>query len=60
MQLMINGIACANVNTNGSVSVTFMIQSMRPSYAKISNHIVSNMGVTTQGMIRYACLFCKS
>ncbi|KAI6091568.1 permease for cytosine/purines, uracil, thiamine, allantoin-domain-containing protein [Hypoxylon rubiginosum] len=41
------------VTTNGSTAVTVMIQAIWPSYARISNHIESNMGITTQGMISF-------
>lgn len=41
-----------SVTTNGSMAVTVMIEAIWPSYAKVENHIASNMGITTQGMIR--------
>jgi NCS1 family nucleobase:cation symporter-1 len=40
------------VTANGSVAVTVMIQAIWPSYASVQNTIASNMGVTTEGMIR--------
>lgn len=43
-----------SVTTNGSTAVTVMIQAIWPSYGKILNHIASDMGVTTEGMTRYA------
>ncbi|CAK7200337.1 hypothetical protein SEUCBS139899_003028 [Sporothrix eucalyptigena] len=42
-----------SVTTNGSMAITVMIQAIWPSYAKIPNHIATNMGVTTEGMISF-------
>ncbi|KAH8900424.1 hypothetical protein GQ53DRAFT_708244 [Thozetella sp. PMI_491] len=42
-----------SVTTNGSTALTIMIQAIWPSYTSIPNHIPSNMGITTQGMISY-------
>lgn len=42
------------VSTNGSMAVTVMLEAIWPSYANLKNHIASNMGITTQGMIRSA------
>ncbi|KAJ1299578.1 hypothetical protein OPQ81_010399 [Rhizoctonia solani] len=40
-----------SVTTNGSTAVTVMIRAIWPSYANIPNHIETQMGITTQGMI---------
>ncbi|CAK7224800.1 hypothetical protein SBRCBS47491_005676 [Sporothrix bragantina] len=42
-----------SVTTNGSMAVTVMIQAIWPSYARIPNHINTNMGITTEGMISF-------
>jgi len=38
---------------NGAQCITIMIQSIWPSYGNIGNHIATNQGITTQGMISY-------
>lgn len=44
-------------SANGAQAMTIMIQAIWPSYAHIKNTIPASQGITTQGMIRYACSF---
>jgi NCS1 family nucleobase:cation symporter-1 len=37
---------------NGAQCITIMLTAIWPSYGKIPNHIATNQGITTQGMIR--------